>query len=97
MNRLTKAWTKYNFDIKYKKDSEMPADFLSRNAVEAVGIFDDNWKIAQEQDEYCEIVKTTHGSKEKLLVQCKQLHRKWTSVEKANKTLKKEDSVSGTG
>ena len=50
MNRLTEAWTKYNFDIKYKKGSKMPAGFLSRNAMEAVGIFDDNWKIAQEQD-----------------------------------------------
>ena len=57
MNRLTKAWTKYNFDIKYKKGSEMPADFLSCNAVEVVGIFDDNWNMAQDQDEYCRMVK----------------------------------------
>ena len=45
MNRLTEARKKYKFDIKYKKSSKMPADFLSQNAVNAVGIFDDNWKI----------------------------------------------------
>ena len=57
MKRLTEAWTKYDFDIKYKKGSEIPADFLSCNAVEAIDIFDDNWKLAQEQDKYCKIVK----------------------------------------
>jgi hypothetical protein len=30
MNRLTEAFFKYNFVIKYKKVSEMPPDFLSR-------------------------------------------------------------------
>ena len=49
----------------------MPADFLSRNAIEAVGIVNGNWKIAQEQDEYCEIVNQ-HMSKKKNC-QCKQL------------------------
>ena len=34
MNRLTEAFLKYDFVIKYKKGSEMPADFLSRNAIE---------------------------------------------------------------
>ena len=57
MNRLTEAFLRYNFDIKYKKGSEMPADFLSRNAIDAVGSFDQNWIAAQEQDKYCEIVK----------------------------------------
>ena len=49
----------------------MPAGFLSRNMDEAVGIFDDNWKLAQELYEYCEIVKQ-HMSKKKSC-QCKQL------------------------
>ena len=57
MNRLTEAFLKYNFEIKYKKGSEMPADFLSRNAVEAIGPFDDNWTAAQEEDEYCGLMK----------------------------------------
>ena len=51
MNSPTEARRKYDLDIKYKKGRKMPADFLSQNAVEAVGIFNDNWKIAQEQDE----------------------------------------------
>ena len=57
MNRLTEAFLKYNFEIKYKKGSEMPADFLSRNAIDAVSPFDDNWKTAQEEDDYCELIK----------------------------------------
>ena len=48
MNRQTEAWTKYDFDIKYKKGCEMPADFLSHKAVEAVGISGDKWTLAQE-------------------------------------------------
>ena len=35
----------------------MPADFLSRNAVDAVGQFDDNWITAQNEDEYCQNLK----------------------------------------
>lgn len=49
----------------------MPADCLSHNVVDAVAIFDDNWKMAQEQDEYYEIVNQ-HMSK-KNNCQCKQL------------------------
>ena len=49
----------------------MPADFLSQNAVEAVGIFDDNWKVAQEQVEYCGIVKQHMSVKKNC--NCKQL------------------------
>ena len=49
MNRLTEAFLKYNFVINYKKGSEITADFLSRNVVDAVGIFSDNWKLEQEQ------------------------------------------------
>ncbi len=52
MNRLTKAFLKYNFVNKYKKGSEMPAEFYSINAIDAVGIFSDNWKLKQEQDEF---------------------------------------------
>ena len=35
----------------------MPADFLSRNATDAVGIFSDQWKLEQEQDEFCQSIK----------------------------------------
>ena len=61
----------------------MPADFLSRNAVDAVGIFDGNWKISQEQDgDNCQILicKATHAKEKDMLVQPagdfkKSLHR----------------------
>jgi hypothetical protein len=39
LKRCTKAFLKYNFVIKYKKGSEMPTDFLSRNAIDAIGVF----------------------------------------------------------
>jgi hypothetical protein len=38
MSRVIEAFIKFNFVIKYKKESEMPADFLRRNATDAVGI-----------------------------------------------------------
>jgi hypothetical protein len=31
----------------------MPADFLIQNAIDTIGIFSDQWKLAQEQDEFC--------------------------------------------
>ena len=39
LNRLQEAMGRYNFEIVYKKGSEMPADYLSRNVVAAV-----NWE-----------------------------------------------------
>ena len=38
LNRLQLKATEFNFVIKYKKGSEMPADFLSRNVVEKIEI-----------------------------------------------------------
>jgi hypothetical protein len=70
------VWGMEHFDTylrgrKREKGSEMPADFLSRNAIDAVKIFDDNWKLAQEQDEYCQIIKQ-HMERKKAC-QCSQL------------------------
>jgi hypothetical protein len=42
MNRLPEAFLKYNFVFKLNKGCEMPANFLSRNAIDTVGIFSDN-------------------------------------------------------
>jgi hypothetical protein len=53
MNRLTEALLRYNFVIKYKKGSEMLADFLSRNINDAVGIFSDEWKLKQSLLSFC--------------------------------------------
>ena len=72
MNRLTEAFLKYNVVIKYKKLNEMPANFLSRNAIDAVGIFSDNWKLKQEQDEFCQSIKK-HMHTHKQTCSCKHL------------------------
>ena len=36
LNRLQEAMNEFDFEIVYKKGSEMPADFLSRNVVDAI-------------------------------------------------------------
>ncbi len=40
----------------------MPADYLSRNAIDVIGIFSDQWKLAQEeQDEFCTLYTHTNN------------------------------------
>ena len=46
--RLQEAYTRWNFNIVYKKGAEMPADYLSRNAVEAIRISGE--VVAERQD-----------------------------------------------
>ena len=48
LNRLQQMMNLFSFDIIYKQGSEMPADFLSRNAVDAIQF--DLSTYAQEQD-----------------------------------------------
>ena len=38
LSRIREALGQWDFEIKYKKGSEMPADFLSRNVVEAIDL-----------------------------------------------------------
>jgi hypothetical protein len=59
MQRLTEASLKYNFVIEYKKGCEIPADLISRNAIDRVGIFSDQWKLAHEQNEFFTSIKNT--------------------------------------
>ena len=40
LSRIGEAFGQWDFEIKYKKGSEMPADFLSRNVVEAIDLSD---------------------------------------------------------
>ena len=47
-NRLQLAMTEFNFEIVYKKGSEMPADYLSRNFVDAISL--DELSIRTEQN-----------------------------------------------
>ena len=48
-NRLQELMNEFDFEICYKKGSEMPADFLSRNAVDSIDF--DMKSLAQFQDE----------------------------------------------
>ena len=42
LNRIKEAFMEWDFTIQYKKGSKMPADFLSRNVVEAIKISDED-------------------------------------------------------
>ena len=48
LNRLQEAMNTFDFEIVYKKGSEMPADFLSRNVVESIE--QDHHSLAHQQD-----------------------------------------------
>jgi len=47
----------FNFTIHYKKGSEMPADFLSRNVCEAINVFDNQLPELQKQDPMCKHIR----------------------------------------
>ena len=42
LNRLQEAMLVYNFKIVYKNGNKMPADFLSRNVLASIDIFNDD-------------------------------------------------------
>jgi len=46
----------FDFTIHYKKGSEMPADFLSRNVCEAIDVFDSKLPQLQEEDPVCKVI-----------------------------------------
>ena len=50
LNPLQEAMGRYDFEIRYKKGSEMPADYLSRNVVEAISWETQDLQRAQEND-----------------------------------------------
>ena len=51
LNRLQEAMnTIYSFNIVYKKGAEMPADFLSRQAIDSISWENNSLKQAQQQD-----------------------------------------------
>jgi len=51
LNRLQQMMNLFSFDIIYKQGSEMPADFLSRNAVDAIQFDLSTYAREQEKDE----------------------------------------------
>ncbi len=59
MNRLQLAMMDFDFKIRYKKGSEMPADFLSRSFTEinAISALDIDWVLEQEKDNLSTLIK----------------------------------------
>jgi hypothetical protein len=59
MNRLQLAMMDFDFEIRYKKGSEMPADFLSRGFTEmsAISALDIDWIHEQEKDNLSMLIK----------------------------------------
>ena len=52
LNRLKQKMNEFDFIIQYKKGSEMPADFLSRNVLEEIQIFTPELPALQNSDEF---------------------------------------------
>jgi hypothetical protein len=50
LNRLQEMMSHYSFDIMYKPGNEMPADFLSRHAVDTIGL--QNSDLIEKQENY---------------------------------------------
>ena len=57
LSRIGEAFGQWDFEIKYKKGSEMPADFLSRNVVEAIDLSDSELQKEQEANKMCKAIK----------------------------------------
>ena len=53
LNRLQQAMLEYDFEIKYIKGDTIPADYLSRNVLESIDIFNEDLLQLQKQDEFC--------------------------------------------
>jgi hypothetical protein len=47
----------WNFEIKHKKEIEMPVDYLSRNVVEAIDMSNEDLAEMQDQDKFCASIK----------------------------------------
>ena len=58
LNRIKEAFMEWDFTIQYKKGSEMPADFLSRNVVESIEISDEDLAMLQDKDTFCKSIKS---------------------------------------
>jgi hypothetical protein len=52
LNRLQEMMMEYSFDIIYKPGSEMPADFLSRHAVDSIGVNNEDLIAQQTNDPF---------------------------------------------
>jgi hypothetical protein len=57
LSRIQEAFMQWDFEIKYKKGIEMPADYLSRNVVEAIDMSNEDLAEMQNQDKFCVSLK----------------------------------------
>jgi hypothetical protein len=57
LSLLQQAMQAFDFQIMYKKGSEIPADFLSRNLVDAVSWHPHTFKAEQEHDPFIVALK----------------------------------------
>jgi hypothetical protein len=59
MNRLQLAMMDFDFEIRYKKGSEMPADFLSRSfsEINAISALDIDWVHEQQKDNLSVLIR----------------------------------------
>jgi hypothetical protein len=57
LSRLQEAYTRWNFNIMYNKGSEMPADYLSRNEVGTIKVYDEDLAEQQNMDPLCKAIK----------------------------------------
>ena len=64
LNRLQEAMGRYNFEIMFKKGSEMPTDYLSRNVVAAVNWEQNELIQVQSQDNLIRALKNFLLNKE---------------------------------
>ena len=56
LNRMKEVFMVWDFTIQYKKGSEMPADFPSRNVVESIEISDEDLASLEDKDKYCKSI-----------------------------------------
>ena len=64
LNRLQENMNKFDFEIRYKKGSEMPADYLSRNVVASIGWESEELRQAQEGDHLVRAIRNFLLNKE---------------------------------
>ena len=57
LNRLQEAMNQFDFEILYKKGSEMPADFLSRNVVNSISLSNEKLIEQQDLDPFIKLIK----------------------------------------
>jgi hypothetical protein len=61
LSRIQEAFMQWDFEIKYEEGIEMPADYLSRNVVEAIDMSNEDLAEMQDQDKFCKSLKHLLG------------------------------------